>query len=348
VGDLRSRIEITKLGAELGCGEEPLAFLVDRSPEELRELRTLTSTALFARHEARVKLLASLSRMLPVPVTAKIAEHAMGPLLSARVAGALDPREAGKLAAHLSPEFLTRLSVSLDPVRVEPIVRTLPEQLIVDVGRRLLAAGEYLTLGRFVAIVPAATALKVVGGATGAQLLQVALYADEPRALDAIAQGVPDAVLGDVIRAAAETDAYDAAVALLTALSPQTCARVVAQAGAVADDAREALVQAVADHDVWDAVLPSLHTVEQPVLHALVNVPATLDVAIIDSVVEHARRLDLAPVLVQLVLVFDDEHLDVLRESTRLKDPELLAWFEANAGVGHQLIEPVLATLGLR
>lgn len=348
MGDLRSRIEVTKLARELGVEESEISFLTASAPEDLRELRRLTSTALFARNEDRVKLLAALSRMLPVPLTAKIAAVALGPALSARVAGVLDPREASRLAGHLEPPFLATLAVSLDPARVAPIVRGLPDELVVDVGRRLLAAGEHVTLARFVAVVSPDVAMGVVVNATGADLLQVALFTDEPAALDAIVHRISDEVLADVIRAASAAHAYDAAVTLLTSLSAHSCARLVAQVGVVEDNARESLIEAVAEHDVWPAVLPALPTVEQDVLKALVNVPATLDSAIVDRVVLHSRQLDLAPVLVQLVLAMDDEHLDALRESSVLREPGLQEWLTANAGVGTRLVLPVLESLGLR
>lgn len=348
MGDLRSRIEVTKLAHELGVAEGEISFLTASAPEDLRELRRLVSGALFARNEDRVKLLAALSRMLPVPLTAKIAEVALGPALSARVAGVLDPREASRLAGHLAPSFLAKLAVSLDPARVAPIVRGLPDDLVVDVGRRLLAAGEHVTLARFVAVVSPDVAMGVVEGSTGADLLQVALFTDEPAALDAIARRIGDEVLADVIRAASAAHAYDAAVTLLTSLSAESCARLVGQVGVVEDNARESLVEAVAEHDVWPAILPALHTVDQDVLKALVNVPATLDSAIIDRVAMHSHRLDLAPVLVQLVLAMDDEHLDALRESSVLRDPDLQEWLTANAGVGTRLVLPVLESLGLR
>ena len=292
--------------------------------------------------------LAALSRMLPVPLTAKIAQLALGPMLSARVAAVLDPREATRLAGHLDVGFLTRLAVSLDPSRVAGIVRGLPDDLVVEVGRRLLAAGEHLTLGRFVAIVAPELALQVVEGASGHDLLQVALFTDEPDALEAIVRRLPDERLGAVVRAADEAQAYDAAVGLLLALSPVSCTRLVAQVGMVSDEARAAVVAAVDTHDVWPAVLPALPAIEPEVLAALVNVPTTLEVPVIDRVVDHARALDLASVLVQLVLGFDDAHLDVLKESRRLRDPDLQAWLVDHAGVSGRLVLAVLTSLGLR
>jgi len=45
MGDLRSRIEVTKLARELGVEESEISFLTASAPEDLRELRRLTSTA---------------------------------------------------------------------------------------------------------------------------------------------------------------------------------------------------------------------------------------------------------------------------------------------------------------
>ena len=348
MGDLLSRIEITKLAHELNAPEADLAFLTASSQAEIRDLRHLAQTALFARNEDRIKLLAALSRVLPVPMTAKIAEHALGPMLSARVAGALDPREATRLAGHLTSAFLAKLAPSLDPSRVAPIVRGLDDKLVVEVGRLLLRQHEHLTLSRFVAVVDVGVAMGVVAEATGADLLQVAIYCDEPAALDAIAQRLPDQMLADVIAAASDADAYDAAVSLLASLSQDVCGRIVGQIGVVPDDAREELIAAVAHHDVWPSVLPALHHVDQDVLKALVNVEATTDADLIDRVVEHSRALDLAPVLVRLVLAFDDEHLQALRNSKALGSAELQEWLIANAGVGTRLIVPVLEALDLR
>ncbi|HEY0887982.1 MAG TPA: hypothetical protein VGE38_00045 [Nocardioides sp.] len=348
MGDLLSRLEIVKLAREVQVPEADLEFLVASDPTEIRQLRAQVSDALFARHEDRVTRLASLSRLLPVPMTAKIAELALGPMLSARVAAALDPREAARLAGHLDAGFLTTLAVSLDPKRVAAIVRGIDDKLVVDVGRRLLAKGEYLVLSRFVSVVDTDVALAVVASATPDALLQVALFTDEPAALDSIVARLSDETLADIIRAAADADAYDAAVTLLLALSTESCSRLVAQVHAVAPQARDALVAAVAEHDVWPAILPALHTVEQQTLGGLVNVAPTMDVALIDRVVQHARELDVAPVLVQMVLALDDEHLDVLKGSRELGDPAVQSWLLRNAGVAGRLVEAVLDNLQLR
>lgn len=345
MGDLASRIEVTKLATELRAEESDLLFLVSRTPEELRRLRGHVAEALFTRHEDRVLRLASLSKMLPVPLTAKIAELAMGPMLSARVAGVLDGRDAAKLASHLDPKFLTEVAVSLDPKRVAPIVTALPDDLVVDVGRRLLAKNEHLVLARFVSVVDVRLALTVVESGTAEDLLKVALYTDDTGALDGIVQHLPDAMLAEILRAADTTNSWDAAVNLVTSLSRESLARIVNQIGVVEPDSRNNLVTAVDENDVWEHVLPALIELDAPTAAALVNVPRTLDVAVIDRVLRLSRELDLASVLVHLVLGMDDAHLDVVRQSELVQDPETQTWLIESSGMARKLVEPVIESL---
>lgn len=221
---LTSALEITKLAHEMHVDEAELAFLATTSPDDLRDLRGIVSHAMFSRHESRVKGLAAVSKKLPAAVTAKITEIAMGPMLSARVAAVMDPADAAKLAGHLKPEFLAELSVHLDPSRVEGIIAKLDSALVVEVGRRLLAEGHLLTLARFTGVVRPETSLEVVDGASGAEILQLALFIDEPSVVDLILAGLPDETVAEIAAATAEHG--EAAEALLAALHEDSRARI--------------------------------------------------------------------------------------------------------------------------
>ena len=348
MADLLTRLEITKLARELGCAEEDLELLADRDPLEVRDLTHAVTTARFERLEERVTRLAGLSRLLPVPLTAKIAQLALGARMSGWVASVMDPRDAARLAGHLPADFLADVAVSLDPTRVGPLLAELPDDLLVGSGTRLLSQGEHVTLARLVAAVDVEVALRVVASGTPADLLQVALFTEDHAALDAIVQRLPDETLAGVVRAAADADAYDAAVTILASLSPQSCGRLVGQVHVVDVAQRDALVAAVAEHDMWAHVLPSLHLVDAAELRTLVNVGPTLDPAVVDRVVATGRELGLAPQLVHLVLALDDEHLAVLREVEALGDPGLQQWLIDEGGVSEQLVVSVLSGLGLR
>ena len=227
--DLRSRIEVTKLARELDVDEAELAYLGASPAAELRELRRVTGEALFRRHETRVRLLASVSGVLPLGVTAKIAEGAMGAALSARIAGVMEPDAAARLVGHVSPDFLTELAVRLDPSRVGPIVALLPDDVLLDVARRLLRDGELITLARFVAVVDPEIVVRVAGEATGADLLRMALYTEDEAALATLARRLPEATLADLVGAAEDPEEREVALALLDTLDPDVRERVLAR-----------------------------------------------------------------------------------------------------------------------
>ena len=236
---LLTRLEVTKLADELGTAEEPLAFLGEVDLEHLRSLRTAITHARFARHERRLARLAGLTKIAPAGLAAKIAEHALGPEVCARVATLIDPADAAKLTRHLHPEFLTDVSVSLDPERSEAVITSLPDSLIVDVGRRLLTRGEHLTLARFVSAYPVSLALAVLEGATPDELLTLGMFAEDHQALDAIVAEFSDDRVTSIIEAADASDRQEDAIAMLSFVSPTTRHRFLAVLNGLSDTDRE-------------------------------------------------------------------------------------------------------------
>ncbi|HEY3014604.1 MAG TPA: hypothetical protein VGJ41_05805 [Nocardioides sp.] len=347
VTELASRVEVAKLAHELSVDEGSLAFLYDRTPDQLRDLRGIVSTALFTRHEDRVKRLASLSKSLPHGITAKIAQIALGPTLSARVAAVMDPADAVRLAKQLDPAFLTDVSEALDPERVQGIVSGLPQDLIVDVGKRLLERGRHLTLGRFVSVVSLDAALGVVAAADADDLLQVAVFTEEPSALEAVVRRLDDTRLAAVIHAAVAKDAYDDAVILLMSLSLDSRRRLVTQLDDVATESRDALVAAIARHDAWADLLPALDMVDDEVLETLVNVPVTCDPDVFERVLAVVRELDLAQLAARMLPTLDDAHRDTLSGSALLRQPDARDWLLAGAGDIRDQVETILHELGI-
>lgn len=205
MSDLRRTIELDALAGLLDIDESELAFLADRTVAELRDLRELTTAAVIGRHDKRLRTLAGAARLVPAAITAKIAERALGPTFAARVAGALDPQEAVKLAEHLSADFLAELAVWIDPERVPAIVQAMPADLAGEVGRRMRAAGEYLALGRLVAAVPTEVSVDVSTGASGQEILSVVVCIDDGPSAAAYVQALPADLRGQLVAAADAT-----------------------------------------------------------------------------------------------------------------------------------------------
>jgi len=236
---LLTRLEVTKLADELGTAEEDLHFLAEGAVADLRELRHLITHARYVRHERRLSRLAGLSKLAPAAMTARISEHALGAEVSARVATLIDPADAGKLTRHLAPEFLTDVSVSLDPERAEAVITSLPETLIVDVGHRLLARGEHLTLTRFVAVVSVDVALQVLEDATADELLTLGMFAEDHAALDAIVARFSDERISSVVEVADSSGRHEDAIAMLSFLGPETQKRFLAVINGLPDAERD-------------------------------------------------------------------------------------------------------------
>ncbi len=266
--------ELTKLASELRVDVAEVEVLADLTRDELAELRAMVSNALFAPHEHRFTRFAAMSRLVPAGVAAKIAELALGPFLTARVAAVTEPELAVRMAGHISPEFMALMSPHLDPAKIADILDGLPEEMIVDVGKRLVTAHEHIAMGRFMSQVPVGVSVRVVEEAAPLELLQVALLTDDADALDRVIRELPDQRLEEVLVAAAEADAVDDAVAMQAPLSADTRARVLRLASGLGVGVRDSLVRSVSRNDAWGPVVAVLDDLSLDDARSLLDVPA--------------------------------------------------------------------------
>lgn len=252
MGNVLRRLEIDKLARILAVDPSTLDVLMASEPDDIREFRTIVTERLFSLHGGRVSALAQLSKKVPAAISAKIAEAAFGPVLSARIAGALDPADAAKMSALLSPEFLAEVSRDVDPARVASIIKLLPDDLIIQVGRILLREHDTIALARFVASVSPAVVTAVLEAADGGELLELALYVDDRAALDSVIAAFSDERLAAVLAAtegfhgATDTEIAEAVVALVSALTPATRARWSRFADQAPPTVAEAVTAAIA------------------------------------------------------------------------------------------------------
>lgn len=341
MGELAARAEVLKLAHELGTDAGELAFLLDKDEAELATFRNRVSSGLFGVHESRLRRIASLSKLLPMALSAKIAQAVLAPMLCGRIAGVLERDQAVKLSAHFPAAFLAEVSKSIDPDRTAEIVRALPDSLVLDVGRILLDQGEYIVLGRFVAVVDERVAAQVIAMADGAQLLQASFYAEDRARIDPLVAHVGDDVLDDVIRAAAAGDLFDEAASLLAFIGPDTQERLSHALVRLGDvDIADGVVRAIVNLGAWDELLPVVGRLPREAISLLVNVPTTRDPEVIadlidqvlgtdevrDNLIGRARELGYFPMLVTVIDALDDEHRAVLNDVPELDDPELRAF----------------------
>ncbi|WP_116102569.1 hypothetical protein [Amycolatopsis thermalba] len=183
--------EIRKLARVLGVGVERLAYLADVPVEDLRELRERTTTVLFDAHLGVLERMAGASKLLPVPVLAKMAERVFGPLLAARIAGLVEASRGAEIAGRLSPAFLADVAAELDPRRARGIIGKLPAPAIVAVARELSGRQDWITIARFVDHLPDATIVASLEFIPDAALPEVAAMLDDPSKIGKVRDLLP-------------------------------------------------------------------------------------------------------------------------------------------------------------
>lgn len=308
---LANRVEIIKLADVLSVTDTELSALVKVPAADIRTLRVAVGESIFHQHESRFRRIAKLAGAVPAPLSARIAQLALTPLLGARVAAVMEPDLAVKLAGNLSTTYLADLATALDPMRAEPILSRIPSKTVLEVGRMLVERKEYVALGRFVSVIEPDTALEVVRSATGRDLLQVALFAEDPDALDALVQRIEDERLVDAIQAAHDDELYADAVTLVASVSPASQERLVPLITALDASGVNAFARSLHDYDAWAAALPALAGLEDAGLAALANCEATLTPGMLPRMIDVANELGLTNLVDRLPSVLDAAHTKV-------------------------------------
>lgn len=224
---LHARQEVARLAAVLGIDQADLTDLLDQPADAIAALRRGIAEHLFDRHRRTFRRIGKLAGSVPAPLAGRIAQSALGPVVSARAAATMDPPVAVKLAGSLPAAFLAELSVQLDPHRAKPIIASLPDDQLLEVSALLLARGEHMAMSRFLPVISTEIAMKVIEAADRRVILEIANLAEDDAAIERILERLP--VSDDVELAAAVTDEEAAldALSLAARVSPANGTRVL-------------------------------------------------------------------------------------------------------------------------
>ena len=251
---LDARAEVLKLARLLRRDPAALGYLEQVPSADIRALREEVTDMLFTAHGHVLGRLAAASRVLPVGLIAIIGERAFGPVLSARIAGMLEPSRAIDVAAKLATSFLAEVAVDIDPRRASGVIAGIPPQQVAAVTRELARREEHVTMGRFVGHMSdeaIRAALEVLDDRT---LLQVGFVLEEKDRLDHIVSLLPERRLNGVTEAAAAANLWPEVLDLLVHLSEQRRAAVALSAAAISldDAALGSFAWAVIQEEAWD------------------------------------------------------------------------------------------------
>ncbi|MGH2894211.1 MAG: hypothetical protein ACRDPM_13255 [Solirubrobacteraceae bacterium] len=249
---LQARAEVMKLARLLGREPAELAYLQRLSPADVRALRDSVTETLYDAHSSALGRLAAASRLLPAGLTATIGQRAFGPLLSARLAGLLDTDKAVDVATKLPPPFLADVAVELDPRRASDLIASIAPALIGQVTAELVARREYVTMGRFVGHLGDEAIAAALAAMDDEAVLQVAFVLEDRSQLSRLFAKLPKGRSAGVIAAAADEGLWLEALDLLNHLHKRQRREMVLAALALEEPAREAILDTVVEHELWD------------------------------------------------------------------------------------------------
>lgn len=229
MSELALQAEHQKLARLLGCPQATVAALTGLDVAGLRRLRAACTSALFDRDRVRLQRVASAARLLPVALTALIAEKAMGPVLGARVAGLLPAQDAVEIARRVPLAFNVEVTLQLDPRSAAPMLRLMPLDLVVAVTREVVKRREYIVMARFVDALTDAQIRACMGVLDDESMLRIAFYVESLERLEEVVALMDPARLQKVMAVGArpELDLGGAVMALVSGVSPGLRLRLV-------------------------------------------------------------------------------------------------------------------------
>jgi hypothetical protein len=219
--------ERQRLARLLGLAPGDLDYLSELSSADLRALRAQITEVLFDGGGALARL-GSATRLLPAGLTASLAERIFGPLLAARVAGAVEPGRAVEIAARLPVEFLAEVAGELDPRRVATILAEIPPATVAAVTAVLVRRAEWVAMGSFYGFLPDASIRAAMAETDAHALLQIALVLDDKSRLAHVLDIGGRERLEEIVACAEAEGLTESLAALAVHLRPEQVAAVAA------------------------------------------------------------------------------------------------------------------------
>ena len=233
--------EIRKLAHQLGVASADLDFLEKLAADDLRELRARIGDYLFEADRHHFSKVATVSRLVPNAVAAKVTEFALPPLIAARTAELLEPAKAADMVGRLSDRYLADVSAAMDPTRCPQVIAQIPPTSVAKVGAELARRKEWVVMGGFVSVVSGPALRASVAELHGEQLLHVGYVLDDLSRMDEIAQLLTDSQLDEMLCAAVAHELWDELDGVLSHLTGAQAQRIAGRCAAAPEPIRVAI-----------------------------------------------------------------------------------------------------------
>ncbi|MEO6698440.1 MAG: hypothetical protein ABIR53_02780 [Paraperlucidibaca sp.] len=313
---LANRAEVIKLSRALSVDVETLSYLHGLPSDAVAQLRSAISDVLHDEQREPLGLLAAVARWLPAWVSALCARSWFGAPMTARLACELPAWRVADIANYLDAEFLADIAVDLDPRSAREVVDLLAAKKVIAITHVLLGRDDFVTLGRFVALLPDAVLIQVAESIEDeGDLLQVLFFIEARYRIDHIVRLIPiermqRAVL--LVCDEARRELWPSLLALLTHAGYGLKRELGDLAAAQGEGVLTAIIETVQAEDLWEDVLPVVVCLSPEVQKLVVNLPVLQRPEVLERIIQATSYRQLWSAMLCLVEAMNANGRDAL------------------------------------
>lgn len=315
---LEVRAEIAKIARLLSVEPTAVEFLDRVKPADLIKFREQLIELFYGGEIGGLQRFVGPSKVLPASLVASVTRDSIGPVLTARIAGLVDPAQAVAVVAKLPIEFVADVAVEIDPRRAARIIGGLSEDVTTAITEILIRRHEYVAMGRFVGFVSGELLAATFDRASDADLLQTAFVMEDKDQLTVAVGLLPDKRLRSLLRAAGKLAMWAEAIDLVLHLDDEQYARVIDLVAEESESTLGALVHTAQEEQLWSLVLPIASDMENPenVVSAMLVADDLTIAGFVDATIEYALWDELYALLEK---ISDDQRKKFRKRIMQLK-----------------------------
>jgi hypothetical protein len=148
-----NKVQYNKLLATLKVdAADDMSFLKKLNATELELLRETIENLFEQELGQQMERVAKVAKFIPNFLTAKIAETAIGPMVTARITPYIEVKDAISIMKSLSTAFMAETAGYLIPARTQTLINSLPMDMMKKVVAHLVRGHHFSVIGGFVEI----------------------------------------------------------------------------------------------------------------------------------------------------------------------------------------------------
>ncbi len=319
---LANQAELSKLAHALDVHITQVAFLTDIPPETIRHIRSALDDRVFDQQRPLFRWFAAWVRWLPIWLSVLLVRFWIGPLLATRIAGELPAWRAAEIAEHLPTAFMADVAMGFDPRGARELVRLLAVPQVVEIAEVLLQRRDFMTMGRFVGLLPDSVVQEVAATIEDeGDLLEIIFHLDSRERIDHLVHVLPTERVRRMIMIVCDEQRrllWPKLLSLVANVSDMMKRELGDFAANQGEHVLVAIIHATEEDQLWEDILPVVACLSPEVQRRVVNLLALRQPLVMQHLLEAANRGTLWPDMLTLAAQMEGEARDAMATAMTL------------------------------